>query len=183
MIVGIFYLIYSAYYIASDIDALRYVIIIILVLMYVWVWIQCFSTARKNTNKLKASPLVRTLADAHSACANQQRGGDARTAPQISYTRVLHLANQFLLLGDNTIQNGVRVRTQQLLLSCYLHRQHVLRVCVYHALFVCKRYLFSFLLNLSSFIFRARDWPPFFTVSIEGLGLNPRGNQGDRPVV
>ena len=37
MIVGIFYLVYSAYFIASDIPSLKVVIIVILIIMYVWV--------------------------------------------------------------------------------------------------------------------------------------------------
>jgi len=37
MIVGIFYLVYSAYFIASDISSLRVIITVVLIIMYLWV--------------------------------------------------------------------------------------------------------------------------------------------------
>lgn len=54
MIVGIFYLVYSAYFIASDIANLRVVIIVILILMYVWVALACLKNCVVNIRTLSS---------------------------------------------------------------------------------------------------------------------------------
>lgn len=54
MIVGIFYLVYSAYFIASDIPSLKVVIIVILIIMYIWVTITCLRNSLTNIRMLKS---------------------------------------------------------------------------------------------------------------------------------
>lgn len=54
MIVGIFYLVYSAYFIASDIPSLKVVIIVILILMYLWVALTCVKNCIVNINTLSS---------------------------------------------------------------------------------------------------------------------------------
>lgn len=48
MIVGIFYLVYSAYFIASDIPSLKLIIVLFLVFMYLWVWAHCVINVWNN---------------------------------------------------------------------------------------------------------------------------------------
>jgi hypothetical protein len=54
MIVGIFYLVYSAYFIASDIPSLKVVIIVILIIMYIWVALTCLKNCIVNIRTLKS---------------------------------------------------------------------------------------------------------------------------------
>mmetsp|Transcript_13118 Transcript_13118/g.13089 ORF Transcript_13118/g.13089 Transcript_13118/m.13089 type:complete len:80 (+) Transcript_13118:319-558(+) len=54
MIVGIFYLVYSAYFIASDIQNLRIAIIVILIVMYLWVALACLNNCIVNIRTLKS---------------------------------------------------------------------------------------------------------------------------------
>jgi hypothetical protein len=54
MIVGIFYLVYSAYFIASDIPSLKVVIIVILIIMYFWVALTCIKNCIINIRSLKS---------------------------------------------------------------------------------------------------------------------------------
>lgn len=54
MIVGIFYLVYSAYFIASDITSLRVVIVVILIIMYLWVALTCLKNSIANIRTLKS---------------------------------------------------------------------------------------------------------------------------------
>jgi hypothetical protein len=41
MIVAIFYLVYSAYFIASDIASLKVIIVVVLAVMHLWVILSC----------------------------------------------------------------------------------------------------------------------------------------------
>lgn len=53
LVVGIFYLAYSAYFIASDIDSLRVIIILVLALMYLGILVFCFTNCLKNIKAIK----------------------------------------------------------------------------------------------------------------------------------
>mmetsp|Transcript_25191 Transcript_25191/g.29031 ORF Transcript_25191/g.29031 Transcript_25191/m.29031 type:complete len:208 (-) Transcript_25191:429-1052(-) len=58
MIVGIFYLVYSAYFIASDIPSLKIVIIVILIIMYVWVALTCVKNCLVNIRTLRSHIMI-----------------------------------------------------------------------------------------------------------------------------
>lgn len=53
MIVAIFYLVYSAYFIASDIPNLRMIIVVVLSVMHAWVIFICSVAAIKNLGLIK----------------------------------------------------------------------------------------------------------------------------------
>jgi len=53
MIVAIFYLVYSAYFIASDIPNLRMIIVVVLSVMHTWVIFICSLSAIKNLSLIK----------------------------------------------------------------------------------------------------------------------------------
>jgi len=54
MIVAVFYLVYSAYFIASDIPSLKVVIVVVLSIMHLWVVFTCSVSVRKNIKILNS---------------------------------------------------------------------------------------------------------------------------------
>jgi len=149
MIVGIFYLVYSAYFIASDIPSLRVVIIVILIIMYVWVAITCLRNSLVNIKTLKSHIEI--------------TGPDEVILESLKLKKSLmtNFCIMTMLFYTNKIIHSA--------LRTFIDKNSVVRDIIIVNLFLELFIIIYFLLT-----FRSRKWPEYFSLDIfyERIGAN-----------
>lgn len=148
MIVGIFYLVYSAYFIASDIPSLKIVIIIILIIMYIFVTITCIKNSFQNIKILRS----------HIALT----GRDEITMEALKLKRYMMFC--FVIISTVFYINKI-------IYSClytFIEDNKIWRNLIVANLFIELTIISAFL-----FLFRSRKWPEYFSLDLmyRQLGL------------
>jgi hypothetical protein len=141
MIVGIFYLVYSAYFIASDIPSLKVVIIVILIIMYFWVALTCLKNCIIN---------IRTLKSHIGITGNDEVIMEALKLKK--YLMVNFWIITCLFYFNKIIYNA---------LYTFINENTLARDLKIANLFV-EFVIISYML----FVFRARKWPEYFSLDI-----------------
>ena len=158
MIVAIFYLVYSAYFIASDIASLKVVIVTVLAIMHLWVVISCAINIRKNLSILGAH--IRSSA------------GDETVIEVLKLKRFMMIA---LLCSITFIFLNKVIYS---ILYTFIQANTVCRN-LYLANMIVQLVLIVMLL----YYFRSRKWPDFFTVDMQYQLLENNAEQVQKPPV
>jgi hypothetical protein len=156
MIVGIFYLVYSAYFIASDIPSLKIVIIVILIVMYIWVALTWLKNCLVNIRTLKA----------HIEITNS----DEIIMESLKLKK--YLMTNFcvitLLFYTNKIIHSA--------LKTFIENNTMVRDIIIVNLFI-ELIIISYML----FLFRSRKWPEYFGLDISIQRADDNDDQEQLP--
>ena len=154
MIVGIFYLVYSAYFIASDIPSLKVVIIIILIVMYLWVAITWVKNWIINIRTLRSHILI--------------TGNEEIIMESLKLKKSL-MVNfciiTLLFYVNKIIFNG---------LFTFIHDNEFCRNLIVVNLFIELIIVCYMLIN-----FRSRKWPEYFSLDILYRQIGSNDDEGD----
>ena len=156
MIVGIFYLVYSAYFIASDIPSLRVVIIVILIIMYIWVALTCLKNSLMNIQTIKSHIAV--------------TGSDEIILKSLKLKKSLMVnfcIMTTLFYANKIVHSALRT---------FIDNNYIVRDVIIVNLFVELVIIAYFLL-----IFRSRKWPEYFGLDIFYQRIGNEDEQDNLP--
>ena len=141
MIVGIFYLVYSAYFIASDIPSLKIVIIIILIIMYTWVTLTCLKNSIQNIRLLKSHIEV--------------TGEDEVIIEALKLKKSMMIS--FAIISTCYYLNRIIYNS----LYTFIRDNTLCRNII-----VANLFIELIIITLLLFSFRSRKWPEFFSLDL-----------------
>jgi hypothetical protein len=141
MIVAIFYLVYSAYFIASDIKSLKLIIVIVLAAMHAWVILACSMNIKRNISMIN-SHIV-------------QSAGDQTVLEALKLKRFI-LTSLWVIIVCFFLNKIMYSCLYMFVKNNYFSRN------LYMANLVIELGLISLLM----YFFRSRKWPDYFSVDM-----------------
>ena len=154
MIVGIFYLVYSAYFIASDIPSLKVVIIIILIIMYLWVAITWVKNCIVNIRTLRSHILITGSEEIimDSLKLKKSLMVNFWIVTLLFYANKIVFSGLFTFINDNVFWRN---------------------------LIVVNLFVELFIVWYMLIVFRSRKWPEYFSLDILYRQIGNHDDEGD----
>ena len=155
MTVGIFYLVYSAYFIASDIPSLKLVIIIVLIIMYLWVTVTWARNWILNIKVLRSHIRI---------TGPEEILMDSLKLKQFMMYNLLVIT---LIFYSNKIVYSA--------LFTFIDNNYFWRNLIIVNLFVELSLIWYMM-----FVFRSRKWPEYFSLDVFYQDIGNNDNDRDR---